>query len=148
MRICGLMVLVIGAIGIAGCGFGDNVEAYPGTWTWTAGSNLSIDCGGDDLGGTLNGSLSISEGSSSDLVMNWDPCTWQFDVDGDKANLNSGQNCTYTNDGISFDEKWSTMMLTESGGSLDVSGSGTLDLSDSSGSANCTTSVAGSLDKL
>ena len=143
----GCLVAMVAVLGLVGCG--DDIDDFTGTWSWNDGSSASGSCEGESFNESLSGNVSIIEGSTSDLVVSDDDCNWNFDIEGDDANIVAGQSCEHelqTEIGvIGVTEYWSTFVLSVNADSMTVSGSGTLEI-ESGGS--CSTSISGTLTRV
>ncbi|MFZ5895358.1 MAG: hypothetical protein ACOY0T_30160 [Myxococcota bacterium] len=142
------------SLALSGCGgdddkkSGGNPETFIGTWNVTSGTvTLGGDCGNETS--PLMGSVVFTKGSTSDLVANFDDCPLKFDVSGNNATAQGGQNCTVSDSGFTGTLTYSSLIFSSSDAKVaTVSGSGTIQLTGGGLTIACTQSITGSLQKL
>jgi hypothetical protein len=90
------------AVGACGSDSADRVDDLAGTWMWSAGAAVALDCADNRLDRTTarSGSFVLSRGTSSDLILQpdaGDTCApVRFDVAGASMTPQPSQSCTYT----------------------------------------------------
>ena len=148
--------LITAALVLAGCGGGSNsADQFTGLWSYTSGTLWVTYPGSDPASSAVAGSVTITHGSTSDLLYsaaaNGGVCNLLFDVRGPVASIRPGSGCTLQltdpSDGTPYDltlapTSW-TLQL--SAGAIVETGQGTCTEVEPSGSAPCTFSQSATL---
>lgn len=133
----------------AGCGEIPQTDAFRGSWSWSSGSTVNLNCPNDNNSGTLSDRFTILEGTTSDIVMSYGECDYKFDLNGDLATIQNGQTCEYsTSDGTDISESWSVYDLELTGDTLRVTANGAVELSNGVNSIDCTSAITGTASKV
>ena len=144
-------LLVVGAVAFAGstgCGGDeDTTGAFIGAWKYTSGTSTT-NSGGITETDQLQGTITISKGVSSPLVMIDGTCTLAMDVNGNTASARIPQECNQTEGGNNLNIKFTAYTFTVNGVVADDSGSATVQLSGGGGSVNCNYTQSAKLMKV
>jgi hypothetical protein len=137
-----LIGLGILCLSVAGC---SSTDDFVGTWKVTSGQTL-YNCEGTALAPEqATGTITFSEGSSSDLIMVQEECTFKFDVDDERASLAGSHSCTTSIEGSTAIVNTSSLTFSTSDGKVGhISGSGSVIVSG----ITCTFSLTADYEKL
>ena len=157
-RLENVILLMVGVLVAGGCGFEaeedqSSVDDFTGLWSWNSGSNIDENCPSNSYTASQTGNFTIVESSSADIVLSGDDCNYEFDVNGDRATIVSGQTCeqqVQAGDGSLVDVtwEWSVWTLELSGDSVTASGNGTTTYKGPGGEMDCSVSLNGSLSRV
>ena len=160
MKVIVRLGLMASALVLAGCGGGSSsADRFIGSWSYTSGSTLWVTYpGSDPAPSTVVGTVTITHGSTSDLMYNATAnggvCNLPFDVRGAAASVRPGSSCTLQLtdqfDGTPYDLTLSpaTWVLQLNAGVLEEDGQGNCTEVEPSGSAPCTFSQSANLTRL
>lgn len=138
MKSTRVMILAGVLASAAGC---SSTDDFVGTWKFTSGETKA-NCQGLSNEEDLSGNITITEGSSTDIILVDSDCSVPMDIDGDKASIDGSQTCVFPGgDSLTFT---SFSFTTSDGESARWSASGT---ARSSG-VDCTFSQSADLEKL
>jgi hypothetical protein len=154
LRVWGMLGLwtVLGAVG-AGCGGDEDTTAtFLGEWQFTSGTtNTKCPAIGVDQNDQLTGDkYRISKGIDSPLVYSevGTSCNWKMTVNGNVANVMTGQSCTDTRDGVTYMAMYTAGTLTVSGTTAQYSGSLTATANVNGSVINCMSTGSGGMMKV
>ncbi len=127
----GLVCLVMGAAGLFACGSDDeekDITPFLGAWNLSQAAVAAM-CASTPYSSGLAGSLQVSKGTASDLVVSFtDPalaaCVLRLNVKNGTASAVAGQTCTFAVNQISgtFTINTGTLLAVGTSGSLNVGG--------------------------
>jgi hypothetical protein len=102
----------------AGCGgsSGASKSNFIGTWMYTSGTVTTTCMGEAPNVQQLTNSVIVSEGTSSDLVLNDAGCITKLDISGNTASVQPGQMCTGMNQDVSLTVTYTSITFTTTDG--------------------------------
>ena len=140
---------VLSALALAGCGSDSDTSKFVGTWQFTSGSMI-INCPGYATQNvSVTGNVTVSKGSTSDLVVVDNQCSLKFSVSGTTANAAPGQICTMTDaTGTEVDTFSDAVFSTTDGATGHLSATLNLAMTSGGASETCQATESADLQKL
>ena len=148
---------LLAALGVAGCGGGssdDNTSLFVGSWQYSSGTETVTCQGQPPVTNQLSGTVTVSKGVASPLVIVGPSCTLKITPNGTSATLDPGQTCPptsgVTNDGTPYTETdtYQSGSFTVNGITGTVAESGTALLVGGGQSITCSFTENGTLNKV
>jgi len=142
----GMLVAVTASCG--GGGGGGSTAKFIGTWSFTSGTS-TLTCAGTPYTSQMTGTVTVQEGTTSDLVINQESCVLHYSVTGSTAMLVPGQSCVQVFDTDSVTVAYSAdNVQTSDGVTATEAGSGTATLVINGQTLTCTYSSTATLTKV
>jgi hypothetical protein len=125
------------------------LDKFAGAWTFISGTD-TINCSGQTSTSNVTGTLTITKGSTSDLVVTNAACNLKFTVVGSTASANAGQSCSTTDaTGTEVDTVNSLVIsLSADGTTATISSTITGVISGSGASYTCTITESSTIQKV
>jgi hypothetical protein len=141
-------LLTIGLLSIAACP-GNEATRFEGTWTYNAGSSLTITCPDGTDTANITGNEDFRPGTDSDLVViSSTGCNIKVNASGNHADAIPGQSCSTLLNGVTTTITFNTGTYVFQSEVLSFSAAGTVGVMGPGGEVTCTVAASATLHKV